>query len=154
MGEATTVENPHLFEVLTRYNGMELSVLNWYKENMTSSEKRNLYLPSLLKTNQQLDSLTYIAMVHLTGLAKPTVIKSAGAEGFSSGYATATIYVYDIASGTEKQHFEVFATNSESIQTFNDNSNIEKSLEIDLQRKLYREVVYALRIEKKTKVLE
>jgi hypothetical protein len=156
--------------------GISSSVVKWYKTGMQKENQSNVYLDDLKKANESISAKKYIAVLRFTGIAAPTLnmnaIQNAKANrkeessnkeeatpAYESGYATGTVYVYNLETKKIITQFKVLSGNSNSISTMTMNGEsvggtIRSQLENDLIHNLEKEVKYGLRIEKRSEAVE
>ena len=130
-------------------------ILNWYHKGMPVDNEMYFDPADIKLENEKLDSLKYFAVVRYTGAIKPFIISGSSSLNsvFQSGYGTADIYVYEIATHKQLGVVSVLAENSEELH-FTTNSAYGGSetnvrLVNDLAANMSREIDYALRLKER-----
>jgi hypothetical protein len=156
--------------------GISSSVIKWYKMGMPKENASNIYPDDFKKTNEHLNEKKYIAVVRFTGIIAPIVNieavqnarnsrkedptnKHEATPAYESGYATGSVFVYNIETKKLVTQFKVLANNSNSISTMTMNGQsvggtIRTQLENDLAHNLDNEVKYGLRISKRSEAVD
>lgn len=140
---------------LSSIGGFDPMIMKWYREGMPVNDDLYFEPADIELENARLDSLKYFAVVRYTGASLPFVMMGTSSLNsvFQSGYGTADIYIYDIATRALLGTVSVLAENSEELH-FTTNSSYGNSetnvrLRNDLANNMIKEINYALRIEKR-----
>jgi hypothetical protein len=127
-------------------------VLRWYQSGLKAAlpiSNRNTNLKDL---NQYLSKSKYVANVHITGYAAPSIMSQK--NSYNAGYMSAKVVVYEAATRKLVEKYDIISTNSESISFMQrDNqavsgSDFNNRLESDLRSNLNKQIRVSLRLEK------
>lgn len=142
-------------EEITSNSNFNAEIMNWYREGMPMHDEMYFEPIDVEDENDKLDSLQYLAIVRYTGATKPFIMSGSSSLNsvFQSGYGTADIYVYDIATKELLGTVSVLAENSEELH-FTTNStygNSETNIRLsnDLSNNMAKEIDYALRFKER-----